>query len=140
MGLIGSGLSLAGIFITTGYGFDPNSKYTQIGPDLAYAGSAATGAGVLFAATGLGIEHSALRLAGVDPGYGLYATGTLFGILGLAGIGASYFLGLTNYVNDSAVIGFGCSIASAVVLTVGGLFYVADSNRMRRIYARLTTF
>lgn len=140
LGLIGSGLSLASIFVTSVYGFDQSAKNTEIGPDLAYAGSAATGAGFLFSATGLGLQHSALGLVGADPGRGLYGTGTAFGILGLAGLGASYFFGLTNYVNNSNVIGFGASIGSAVLLTIGGLLYFSDVNRVASVYRRLTTF
>lgn len=139
-GLIGSGLSLASIFVSSVYGFAPNGQNVDIGPDLAYAGSAATGAGFILSATGLGLQHSALRAINADPGRGLYGVGTAFGILGLAGVGASYLFGLTNYVPNSSVVGFGCSIASAVVLSVGGLFFFSDATRLGRVYRRLTTF
>ncbi len=139
-GLIGSGLSVASIFVTAGYGLDPSVQNSQIGPDLAYAGSATTAGAFLFSAVGLGMQHSALNLVGADPGYGLFATGTVFGILGLASMGASYYFGLTNTVPNSNVIGFGCSIASAALLTVGGLFFFSDNGRLGHIYRRLTTF
>lgn len=142
LGLAGSGLTLASIIVTAVYGFDQNTdpSKTIIGPSLAYAGSGATGAGFFFSATGLGLEHSALRSVGQDPGRGLYGVGTLLGILGIGGIGASYFFSLTNYVDQSTTVAFGTSIAASVLLTVGGLLYFSDQTRLGIIYRRLTTF
>lgn len=142
LGLAGSGLTLASIIVTAVYGFDQNTdpSKTIIGPSLAYAGSGATGAGFFFSATGLGLEHSALRSVGQDPGRGLYGVGTLLGILGIGGIGASYFFSLTNYVDNSTTVAFGTSIAASVLLTVGGLLYFSDQTRLGIIYRRLTTF
>ena len=52
---------------------------------------------MLFTAVGPGLQqHSALASVGADTGKGLYATGTLFGILGLAGVGSSYYFGLAS--------------------------------------------
>ena len=86
LGLVGSGLTLASIVVTAVYGLDSSSGQSTaiIGPSLAYAGSGATGVGFVFSATGLGLQHNALDLIGRDPGRGMYAAGTVFGILGLA--------------------------------------------------------
>jgi hypothetical protein len=142
IGLVGSGLTLASIFVTSVYGLDqgPGNSATLIGPALAYSGAGATGAGFLLAIGGVGLEHSALRLVGQDPGRGLYATGTLFGLLGLCGIGTSYYFGLANPVNNSTAIAFGTSIAATALMTVGGLLFFADATRLGTIYRRLTTF
>lgn len=141
-GLVGSGLTLASIVVTSVYGLGDSADPSKvlIGPSLAYAGSAATGAGFIFGATGLGLQHSALATIGQDPGRGIYAVGTLLGILGLGGIGASYFFGLTNYVDNSTTIAFGTSIAASVLLTVGGLLCFSDQTRVGAVYRRLTTF
>ena len=138
VGLIGSGLTVASIVLTSVYGI--GSGPGQYGPALAYAGSGSSGAAVLFTAVGLGLQHSALSNVGADTGKGLYATGTLFGILGLAGVGSSYYFGLAKPVENSETIAFGISIAATVLLSVGGILYFADENRMVRAYRRLTTF
>ena len=142
VGLIGSGLTLASIIVTAVYGLDQSAGQNTalIGPGLAYGGSGATGAGFILAATGLGMQHNALALIGQDPGRGMYATGTVFGILGLCGIGTSYFFGLTHYVDNSTAIAFGTSIAATALLTVGGLLFFSDATRLGSIYRRLTTF
>jgi len=142
LGLVGSGLTVASIIVTAVYGLDASSGQSTalIGPSLAYAGSGATGAGFIFGATGLGLQHSALDLVGRDPGRGMYAAGTLFGILGLCGIGTSYFFGLTHVVDHSTEIAFGTSIAASAFLTIGGLLYFSDINRLAAAYRRLTTF
>jgi len=142
IGLVGSGLTLASIFVTSVYGLEqtPGDGLTLLGPSLAYAGSGATGVGFILAISGVGLEHSALRLVGQDPGRSLYATGTLFGLLGLCGIGTSYYFGLANPVNNSTAIAFGTSIAATALLTVGGLLFFADATRLGTVYRRLTTF
>lgn len=142
LGLVGSGLTVASIIVTAVYGLDTSSGQSTaiIGPSLAYAGSGATGAGFIFSATGLGLQHNALDLVGRDPGRGMYAAGTLFGILGLAGIGTSYFFELTHIVDHSTEIAFGTTIAASAFLTIGGLLYFSDVNRLAAAYRRLTTF
>lgn len=142
LGLVGSGLTLASIVVTAVYGLDSSSGQSTaiIGPSLAYAGSGATGVGFVFSATGLGLQHNALDLIGRDPGRGMYAAGTIFGILGLAGIGTSYFFGLTHVVDHSTEIAFATSIAASAFLTIGGLLYFSDVNRLAAVYRRLTTF
>lgn len=142
LGLVGSGLTVASIIVTAVYGLDSSSGQSTaiIGPSLAYAGSGATGVGFVFSATGLGLQHNALDLVGRDPGRGMYAAGTVFGILGLCGIGTSYFFGLTNVVDHSTEIAFATSIAASAFLTIGGLLYFSDINRLAAAYHRLTTF
>ena len=112
----------------------------RIGPGLAYAGASSTGAGFVMVATGLGLQHSALARAHQDPGRGMYAAGTTLGILGLCGIGTSYFFGLTQSGEDAHVIAFGAAIAAGTLLTAGSVFFFSDAARMRSVYRRLTTF
>lgn len=138
VGLIGSGLTVASIVLTGVYGIGQGPG--QYGPALAYAGSGASGVAVLFSATGLGLQHSALSSVGADTGRGLYAVGTLFGILGLAGVGSSYYFGLARPVENSETIAFGISVAATALLGIGGILYFVDENRMVRVFRRLTTF
>jgi hypothetical protein len=138
VGLIGSGLSLSSIILTSAYGLGPGPGGLY-GPPLAYAGSSATAAGFILSAAGLGVEHSALAMIGADPGRGLYGAGTAFGILGLLAAGTSYYFAFSNY-NNGPEIAFGTAISAAVLLSVGGIFYVIDNQRVNHIFARLTTF
>jgi len=138
VGLLGSGLTLGSIVVTSVYGIGEGNG--QIGPALAYAGSGASGVAVIFSATGLGLQHSALGLVAQDPGRGLYGIGTLFGVLGLLGVGTSYYFSLASPVDNSSVVAFGTSIAATVLLSVGGILYFADSQRLAKVYRRLTTF
>lgn len=141
--LIGSGLTLtswiAAPFVDT--------KQDPWPIALGYAGTGATGLGVILSATGLGLQHSALAKVGADPGRGLYATGTVFGVLGLLTMGGSYFLNATRYVYDHPseqdkrlAVNYGTIAASAVLLTLSGILFVSDSARLGRAYKRLTTF
>jgi hypothetical protein len=138
IGLVGSGLTLSSIIVTSVVGLDSTER--PVGPALACAGSSATGLGVILSATGLGLQHSALAQVGADPGRGLYAAGTLFGILGLLCVGTSYFFGLTDDVENTRAVSFGVSIAGSALLTLGGALYLSDSAGLSRAYRRLTTF
>jgi hypothetical protein len=138
VGLIGSGLTLSGIGVSFAYGV------SDLTLGLTYAGSSAAGAGVILTAVGLGLQHSALRSANADPGRGLYALGTMFGVLGLAGIATSYYFGgaYSTAAIDSnyGAIAFGASVSAAVLLGVGSVLYFVDAQRMLRISHRLTRF
>ncbi len=141
----GNSLTLASIIVSAVYGLgldQSEDKITgRIGPGLAYAGASATGAGFIMIATGLGLQHSALALVGQDPGRGMYGAGTALGILGLCGIGTSYFFALTKFGGDSSTIAaFSASVAAGTLLTIGSILYLSDSLRIQKAYRRLTTF
>lgn len=143
--LIGSGLTLSSWIAEIVIDKDKDPRPIALG--LGYAGAGAAGLGVILSATGLGLQHSALAQVGADPGRGLYATGTVFGVLGLAALGTSYFVGATSYVygkpgeeHERNAVLFGTTVASAVLLSVGGILFVSDSGRLGRAYRRLTTF
>jgi hypothetical protein len=137
VGLIGSGLTVSGIGVSFVYGV------SDLSLGLTYAGSSAAGAGVILTATGLGLQHSALRAANADPGRGMYALGTVFGVLGLAGIATSYYFGgaYNPDINSNyGSIAFGASISAAVLLGVSSVLYFVDSQRMLKASYRLTHF
>ena len=137
VGLVGSGLTLSGIVVSSIYGVD--GELGSVGRGLTYGGAGASGLGVIMTATGLGLQHSALRSIGVDPGRGLYAIGTLFAILGLGGVVTTYYLGAAK-PDHYEEISLGSSIGASVLLGVGGILYFIDHGRMLKVYHRLTTF
>lgn len=137
-GLIGGGLTVASIGLAIAYGTSgPTGDYSRA---FAYAGSASSGVSVIFGAVGLGLQHSALRQAGNDTGRGLYAVGTLLGLVGLAGVGASYYIDLAKPVENPEKVAFGVSVAATALLITGGILYFADERRMYHVYRRLMTF
>jgi hypothetical protein len=143
--LVGTGLSLSSWIAELV--IDTETERRPIARGLGYAGTGANALGVILSATGLGLQHSALARMGADPGRGLYATGTVFGVLGLLTMGGSYFIDVTHYVYShpgeerqrNAAL-FGTIAASAVLLSVGGILFFSDSRRLSRAYKRLTTF
>jgi hypothetical protein len=139
VGLLGNGLSLTSIILTSVYGLDQSEDTltSRLGPGMAYAGAAANGAAFIMSATGIGLQHSALQLIGQDTGRGLYASGTALGVLGLCGIGTSYFFRFSNYVDNSSSVAFGASITAAVLLTISGVLYFIDATRVEKAFKRL---
>lgn len=138
VGLLGAGLSLSGLVVIGIY--KPTTDTGQIGVSLLAGGAAATGAGVILSATGLGLQHSALASIGEDPGRGLYAAGTVVGVLGLLSVGVGQFFRHTDYGATYPYAGFVASLGSAALLGVSGVLYLIDGRRMARVYRRLTTF
>lgn len=142
---IGSSLTLASIIVTGIYGLGLDQSADQItgriGPGLAYAGSSGTGAGFILVSTGLGLQHSALALAGQDPGRGMYAAGNVLGILGLCAIGTTYFFSATHYGGDSSPIyTFSAAVTAGALGTISSVLFFSDAINLRRVYRRLTTF
>lgn len=137
-GLIGGGLTVASVGLAIAYG--TSSGTGDISRGLAYAGSASSGVSVIFGAVGLGMQHSALARVSHDTGRGLYAVGTLLGIIGLGAVGASYYIDLAKPVENPEKVAFGVSVAATALLITGGILYFADERRMYRVYRRLLTF
>jgi len=164
-GLLGTGLSLASVavVVVTGYPcdpFDPShsnnpkdtcnqnaavfhaSSPTDAAPMLAYLGSSLSAVGFVFSAAGLGWQHHLLAEVNADPGRGLFTAGTVLGVLGFTSVGASYFFGLTNYLNshDQGLAILASTLTGAALCTLGGLLYLIDSSRTKKAWERLTTF
>jgi hypothetical protein len=165
IGLIGNGLTLSSVLVVaiTDYPCNPldpkhatsatdtcnpnSSIYkpprpTDPAPLLAYMGASASVLGFVFAASGLGYEHHLLAEADADPGRGIFAGGTALGLLGFVAVGASYFVGFTDYLNahDQGIAILASSITGTALCAIGGLLYTIDSSRMNRAWQRLSTF
>ncbi|HWE30054.1 MAG TPA: hypothetical protein VHB97_18720, partial [Polyangia bacterium] len=67
---------------------------------------------------------------------------TTFGLVGFAGVGASYFFGLTNYLNphDQGVAILATSLSGTALCAIAGILYAVDSSRVKRAWRGLTTF
>jgi hypothetical protein len=121
---------------------NPQAKPSDPGPVLAYVGASASAAGFILTASALGYEHHLLDQLNLDTGRGIFGVGTTFGLVGFAGIGMSYFFGLTNYLNphDQGVAILTTAIGGTVLCGVAGLLYAVDSSRVKKAWADLTTF
>jgi hypothetical protein len=164
-GLLGDGLTISSIAViaVTGYPCDPfdprhatdpkdtcnpnsaiyhPSRPTDAAPMLAYLGSSFSALGFVLSASGLGYQHSLLREVNADPGRGVFAGGTVLGVLGFTAVGASYFFGFTSYLNphDQAVAILSSSLTGAALCALGSLLYVIDSSRTKRAWERFTPF
>jgi hypothetical protein len=164
-GILGTGLSISSIVVIaiTGYPCDPldprhssnlndtcnpNSvifrpaRPTDPAPLLAYLGSSVSAFGFVLSAAGLGYQHHLLYEVHADPGRGLFAGGTVLGVLGFTAVGASYFFGFTHYLNsrDQGIAILSSSLTGAALCAIGSLLYLVDSSRTKRAWERLTTF
>lgn len=148
-GLIGSALSLTSAIYIVATDYPPSAndflhpaKPTDTAQILSYAASSTSALGFSLSAGGLAWQHRILDELGADPGRGLFVSGTAVGLLGLVGVGAGYFFGLTDYLNphDQSIASLTTSLGGALLCTVGSLLYGADSARMKRVFTRLTTF
>jgi hypothetical protein len=149
LSLVGTGLSLASVIYVAATHYPPSAQDllnppapSDPGPVLAYVGSSTSAAGFIFSATALGYEHRILDRVGVDPGRGFFAAGTAIGLLGFTAVGASYFFGLTHYLDphDQQVAVLATSIGGAALCGLAGLIYVFDSSRDKKVWKRLSTF
>jgi hypothetical protein len=149
LSLVGTGLSLASVIYVAATHYPPSghdllnqAAPSDPGPVLAYAGSTTSAAGFIFTAAALGYEHRILDRVGVDPGRGLFATGTVIGMLGFTAVGASYFFGLTNYLDahDQQVAVLATSIGGAALCGLAGLVYLFDSSRDKKVWKHLSSF
>ena len=156
--LLGSALTLTGVIVTavTGYPCDPTVNMltnstcknttppspTDPAPMLSYLGSTTSALGFVFSAAGLGLQHHVLEEVQMDPGRGVFSTGTAFGVLGFMSVGASYFFGLTNYLNphDQGLAILSTTIGGAGLCLLGGLLYTIDAAQLKRVWERIATF
>jgi hypothetical protein len=146
---IGTGLSMASIIYIAVTNYPPSAanllapaRPTDAGPALAYAGASASAVGFALNAAGLGWEHRLLGEVGADPGRGLFGAGTALGVLGFATVGASYFFGLTDYLNphDQSVAILATSLSGTALCAIAGLLYAIDSSHVKRAWRTFNNF
>jgi hypothetical protein len=149
LSVVGTGLSLASVIYVAVSHYPPSATDllnpptpSDPGPVLAYIGSTTSAAGFILSASALGYQHHLLDQLDVDPGHGRFAIGTSIGVLGFLGVGASYFFGLTNYLDahDQEIAILTTSIGGAALCAVAGLFYAFDSSRNKAAWKTLATF
>ena len=147
--LIGTGLSLTSVIYIAATDYPPDTnqllapaKPSDPGPALAYAGASASAAGFVLSAVGLGWEHRLLDSLGADPGRGAFGVGTAFGVFGFAGVGLSYFFGLTDYLNphDQSIAILATSLTGTALCAIAGILYSIDSSHLNEAWRGVLTF
>jgi hypothetical protein len=165
IGLVGNVLTISSIVVeaSTGYPCDPNDLVHQLNPKdscnrnginyhppgptdavplLGYLGSSASAVGFVFAAAGLGYQHSLLRQMNADIDRGVFHGGTSLGVFGFAATGLGYFFGLTDYLNphDQGIAIFATTVIGTALCTLGTLLYTIDATRTKKAWQKLSTF
>lgn len=164
-GIVGGALTLSSVLIVaiTGYPCDPNDPVHALNPNdacnkmgtnykppkptdpvplLGYIGASTSALGFIFSASGLGYQHRLLDEMSLDPGRGVFAAGTTFGLVGFAGIGAGYFFGLTSYLNphDQGIAIIASTVSGAVLCAIGSLLYTIDEGRVMSAWRHVSNF
>jgi hypothetical protein len=156
--LIGTALSLSSVLAVaiTGYpcnpiSIDPNDscnksppKPTDPAPLLAYIGSSTSALGFVLTASGLGLQHHLLYEMGGDTSRGVFAGGTILGLLGFLSVGTSYVFAFVNTntlsPHDQGIAIIASSLTGTGLCLLGGLLYTIDAGRLKTAWDRLGTF
>lgn len=149
LNVIGTGLSLSSAVYIAVTDYPPSAnqlltpaKPSDPGPALAYAGASTSALGFVLSAAGLGYEHHLLDELGADPGRGMFGVGTTFGIVGFAGVGMSYFFGLTDHLNphDQSVAILATSLSGTALCAIAGILYAVDSSHVKDAWTGVMRF
>lgn len=124
--MAGGGVGLAGLIAAAG-GYNPTGTY------LSYGGSGLWALGFCLEAGGVSMQHNAAERLGLDPGRGLFVTGTTLGALGLASTAASLYVGATDHFGDKNLLATLSFMAGGLVfVTVARVLYAFDERRLAR--------
>jgi hypothetical protein len=148
-GIIGTGLSLGVLIYIAATSYPPSVGDFTAPPKLSdpvqvisLVASTMSAVGFGLAAGSLSWRHHILEELDADTGRGLFVAGTVIGLVGLVGVGASYFFGFTDYLNphDRTVAVIVTSLGGAAICTIGTILYSRDAAKLNRAWERLTTF
>jgi len=148
-GIIGTGLSLGALIYIAATSYPPSVGDFTAPPKLSdpvqvisLVASTMSAVGFSLAAGSLSWRHHILDALDADTGRGLFVAGTVIGLGGLVGVGASYFFGLTDYLNphDRTIAVIATSLGGATLCTIGTILYSRDAAKLNRAWERLTTF
>jgi hypothetical protein len=148
-GIIGTGLSLGALIYIAATNYPPSvGDFTSIPKPsdpvqvISFVASTMSAVGFSLAAGSLSWRHHILDALEADTGRGLFVGGTVVGLVGLVGVGASYFFGFTDYLNphNRTVAVIATSLGGAALCTIGTILYSRDAAKLNRAWERLTTF
>ena len=150
LGIISTGLSLGTLIYIGATHYPPSvNDFTMRAPSpsdpeqvISFVASTASAIGFSLAAGSLAWRHHILDKLDADTGRGLFVGGTVVGLVGLVGIGASYFFAFTDYLSphDQSIAVIATSLGGAALCTVGTILYARDAAKLNKAWLALTTF
>jgi hypothetical protein len=149
IGIVSTGLALSNAIYVAADHYPPNlGDFTKRpGPgDPAQTLSFVSASSAAFAfglsAGGLALRHHILRQLDADPGRGLFLSGTIVGVAGIAAIAASYIVGFSNVGNprDQSIAVLATSLGGSTICNVATTMYAKDGSNMQKIWKSLSTF
>ena len=109
---------------------------------LSLVSSTSSAVGFGLSAGGLALRHHILRKLDADPGRGLFLSGTVVGLVGIAAIAAGYIVGFANIGNthDQSIAMLSTSLGGSLFCNVATTMYAKDGSNLQKAWKNLTTF
>ena len=106
------------------------------GPALSLAGTVGNITGTTFLVGGLALQHSALGMIGRDSGRAKFIAGVVFGVLGLASVGAGYVVGSLDVPNKD-ILNYAIGYGGTLLLTTSSSILISDARNLVKIWDTL---
>ena len=149
IGIISTGLSLSsGIYVAAAHYPPSVSNLTSMPKPsdpaqvLSYVSSTSAAFAFALSAGGLALRHHILRELDADPGRGLFLSGTIVGLVGVAAIAVSYIVGFSNVgdPHNQSIAVLSTSLGGAMLCNVATTMYAKDGSNLQKAWKSLTTF
>jgi hypothetical protein len=149
IGIISGGLSISSSIYVAAAGYPPDLSALSKPPSpsdpaqiLSFVSSTSSVFAFGLSAGGLAIRHHVLQKLDADPGRGLFISGTVVGLIGVAAIISSYIVGFSNVGNahDQSIAVLTTSLGGSAFCNVATTMYAKDGSNMQKIWKSLSTF
>lgn len=125
--------SLGGLVLLAG---GSTAALSDPGPALSLAGTVGNITGTTFLVGGLALQHSALGMIGRDSGRAKFIAGVVFGVLGLASVGAGYVVGSLDVPNKD-ILNYAIGYGGTLLLTTSSSILISDARNLVKIWDTL---
>lgn len=125
--------AISGVVLLAG---GSTASLSDPGPALALAGTVGNITGTTFLFGGLALQHSALGMIGKDSGRGRFIAGVIFGLLGLAAVGAGYVVSGFDIPNKD-IVNYSLAYGGSTLLTTSSSILISDARNLAEIWERL---
>lgn len=127
--------SISGLILLAG---GSTASLSDPGPALALAGSVGNLTGTAFLFGGLGLQHSALAMIGKDSGRLRFVSGIVFGLLGLAAVGAGYVMAGVDLPSPTKdIVNYSLAYGGSTMLLTSSSILISDARNLGEIWETL---
>jgi hypothetical protein len=149
IGLLSTGLSLSGTIYVLAAHYPPSVSDLTAPPKpsdpaqvLSFVSSTSSVFAFGLSAGGLAIRHHVLRQLDADTGRGLFLSGTVIGLVGIAAIVTSYIIGFSGGIDphNGSIASLSTSLGGSALCNLGVALYAKDASNMQKVWKHLTTF